>query len=99
MQTWKATEWVMRLIRTQTWTEMKWVTRFSLIAIGALVAIFVVGWVVVSSLGLDRAGTISALLGILFTAALGFGLMGLVFYSNRSGQDEVAGARPSEPRK
>jgi hypothetical protein len=41
-------------------------------------------------LGLDTAGTVALVLGMLFTSALGAALMALVFYSDRSNADEGA---------
>jgi len=40
------------------------------------------------SLGIGTAGLIGLILGSLLTTALGIALMGLVFYSDRSGTDE-----------
>jgi hypothetical protein len=43
---------------------------------------------------MSLAGYLSLVLGGLATLALGMGLMALVFYSNREGFDDRAGARP-----
>ena len=39
---------------------------------------------------LDANITLALVLGILFSSLLGIGLMALIFYSNRSGQDDEA---------
>lgn len=51
------------------------------------------GWAVYAWLSLDSVemsvhGYVAMALGIIFSLALGFGLMGLMFYSSRHGYDE-----------
>jgi hypothetical protein len=59
----------------------------SVIAI-ALLAFWAMGGF--RGLGLDTAGAVALVLGMLFTSALGAVLMVLVFYSDRSNADEGA---------
>jgi hypothetical protein len=59
----------------------------SVIAI-ALLAFWAMGGF--RGLGLDTAGAVALVLGILFTSALGAGLMALVFYSDGNNADEDA---------
>ena len=40
--------------------------------------------------GMSTAGTVAMTLGVLFTLAIGGGLMALIFYSSRRGYDETA---------
>jgi hypothetical protein len=71
---------------------MGWVSRFVLLSVGVVVALLVVVWAVngLSGLGLSIHGMIALSLGIILSVGLGVGLMALVFYSNRSGQDDAA---------
>jgi len=67
-------------------------------AILAVLLIMLVGTIVVSYLGWTSAagtdvpasGYIALALGVIFSLAVGFGLMALVFYSSRAGYDEPA---------
>ena len=64
----------------------------------AVLLIMLIGTVVVSYLGWTSAagtdvpasGYIALALGVIFSLAVGFGLMALVFYSSRAGYDEPA---------
>jgi len=77
---------------------MRWVIRFTLTGVGAVLALLLLWWAAFGfgPLGLDAAGTMAAALGILVTSALGFGLIGLMIYSDRSGRDDAVGAKPPE---
>ncbi|HTY67033.1 MAG TPA: hypothetical protein VMH36_10310 [Alphaproteobacteria bacterium] len=68
-----------------------WAVRFGVGCTAAVVAIIALCWVVFGfgSLGLDATATFAAVLGITLAIGLGVGLMTLVFYSNRSGQDDA----------
>ena len=67
-------------------------------AILAVLLIMLIGTVVISYLGWTSAagtdvpasGYIALALGVIFSLAVGFGLMALVFYSSRAGYDEPA---------
>jgi len=65
-----------------------WIVRFSIACVVGIAAIIAICWLAVGSLGLDPDLLGPLILGITFTTALGVGLMALVFYSSRSGQDE-----------
>jgi preprotein translocase subunit SecF len=71
---------------------MKWVLNYSLICIGAIVGVLVFVWALngFDLAGISTAGLIAVILGTTFTVLVAVGLMGLVFYSNRSGQDDRA---------
>ena len=45
-------------------------------------------WVSLDNVEMSTHGYIAMWLGIMFSLALGFGLMGLMFYSSRHGYDE-----------
>ena len=64
---------------------MRWVVRFSAGCVGAVIVVLGLIWAFggFDNLGLDTAGVIALSLGILFTVALGIGLMAAVFYSER----------------
>jgi len=44
-------------------------------------------WGVVTGVGLSPAGWVFLVLGVVFTIVVGAGLMGLLFYSSRTGKD------------
>jgi hypothetical protein len=58
-------------------------TLFALSAGWALYA-----WMSLDSVRMSGHGYAAMVLGIIFSLALGFGLMGLMFYSNRHGYDD-----------
>src|SRR5580658_3408419 len=77
------------------WRQLSWAARFAIAATTAIVIMLALIWALTGFgwLGLDATATIGALLGIVFAIALAVGLMTLIFYSNRSGMDDVvAGA-------
>jgi hypothetical protein len=45
-------------------------------------------WVALDNVEMSSHGYIAMILGIVFSLALGFGLMGLMFYSSRHGYDD-----------
>lgn len=70
---------------------MTWITKFVLICAAALFGVLALVWLAdgLNGLGLSTHGVIALVLGITISMGLGVGLMALVFYSNRSGQDVV----------
>lgn len=69
---------------------MRWFFLFVAMALGGIALVLLVLWAVngFNGLGLDTAGTVALVFGILVTSLLGVGLMALVFYSDRSNTDE-----------
>jgi hypothetical protein len=69
---------------------MKWFVTFSLGSVAAIAAILAVLWASngFSTGGLSGHGIAAVVLGVTFSVLLAVGLMALVFYSNRSGQDQ-----------
>jgi hypothetical protein len=63
----------------------------AVIAVAIVVAVSVSNWAVIGNSGIDLNGWIALILGVLFTLAIGIGLMTLVFISNRRGYDEPPG--------
>jgi hypothetical protein len=65
---------------------MRWIYKFSAACIGAVIVVLGLVWAFggFENLGLDASGVIALSLGIIFTVALGVGLMAAVFYSERS---------------
>ncbi len=61
----------------------------SAIAIGAVSYWGMTVLVATQGVELSIHGKIALGLGVLFTMAIGFGLMALIFYSNRNGHDET----------
>ena len=47
------------------------------------------GWTIGSGTDVPISGYVSMALGVVLSLAVGFGLMGLVFYSSRRGYDEA----------
>ena len=71
---------------------MKWAVRFLPACLLAIGAVLLVVWLSggFQGTGLNASIALALALGILFSSLLGVGLMALIFYSNRSGQDEEA---------
>ena len=71
---------------------MKWILNYSLICIGAIVGVLAFVWALngFDTAGVSTHGMIAIVLGTTFTVLVAVGLMALVFYSNRSGQDDEA---------
>jgi hypothetical protein len=71
---------------------MRWVAWFILACLLGIGAVVLVVWLSggFEGTGLNVSIALALALGILFTSLLGVGLMALIFYSNRSGQDEEA---------
>ena len=63
-----------------------------ILSLGGLLAVVAVGawygWTSLDGVAITRAGIFAMVLGIVFAAALGGGLMFLVFYSSRHGYDD-----------
>lgn len=56
--------------------------------LGAAGFLAYLGWILGSGAEVTTSGYVSMALGVILSLAVGFGLMGLVFYSSRSGYDE-----------
>lgn len=71
---------------------LPWIARFLIISACGVAVGVALFWILLGfgSLGLDPTATVAAILGITFTVGVGIGLMALVFYSDRSGQDDAA---------
>jgi len=70
---------------------MKWILNYSLACVGAIVAVLLVAW---AAYGFDFSqlstqGIVAIVAGTTLTVLLAVGLMALVFYSNRSGRDDL----------
>lgn len=63
---------------------------FSLYSSGAIGAVLVLAWIFggFDTEGISTHGIIAIVLGTMLTVFVGVGLMALVFYSDRSGQDD-----------
>jgi hypothetical protein len=64
-----------------------------------LVVIGIYAWLTLGDTGMTASGYLAVFLGALGTVALGGGLMGLLFYSNRAGYDERAGESPLDRKR
>ncbi|WP_257168174.1 hypothetical protein [Bradyrhizobium sp. SRS-191] len=58
--------------------------------LGASGFVAYLGWMLGSGADVTTAGYVAMALGVILSLAVGIGLMGLVFYSSRSGYDEPA---------
>jgi hypothetical protein len=65
----------------------------------AVMAVAYSAWRSLADVAMSTSGYVAMVLGALATLAVGAGLMGLVFWSNRKGFDERAGARPEFERR
>jgi hypothetical protein len=69
-----------------------------LIILGASIWFNVVAWTGAGDVQMSGHAIFAMILGIVFSLAVGCGLMFLVFYSNRAGYDDRAGVmRKDEP--
>lgn len=67
-----------------------------LLLLAATLMIAVAGWSFGSGADVPASGYVALALGVIFSLAVGFGLMGLVFYSSRKGYDEPPVLLPAE---
>jgi len=77
------------------WRQLPWAARFATAATTAILFLLALIWALTGfgGLGLDTTATVGAVLGIVFAIALAVALMTLIYYSNRSGMDNLlAGA-------
>jgi hypothetical protein len=82
---------------------MRRMISFGVASLGVIAIALLAFWAMggFRALGLDAAGAVALVLGMLFTSVLGVALMAVVFYSDRSDADEAAyraadGAHDSE---
>jgi hypothetical protein len=68
----------------------RYVISFGMAWLGVITVMLLALWGMGGFSGLDRAGEIALVLGIIFTSGLGAALMALLFYSDRSNADEDA---------
>ena len=73
--------------------------RAGLLMVPVIALLAVYGWWMLGPNALSVNGYIALTLGVLFTLALGVGLMTLVFYSNRYGYDAQVGNNPEDEGK
>ena len=72
----------------------RWIALFCGACVGAVATVLLLIWamngfVSLRSIGLSGNVLIALILGIVLSTGLGVGLMGLVFYSDRSARDEL----------
>jgi hypothetical protein len=70
---------------------MKWIVTFSALCLGMTALILGLLWGMsgFQDIGLQGRGLVALVAGVFLSSALGAGLMALVFYSGRSGQDDA----------
>ncbi len=78
---------------------MRRILGFSAGCVGFILLVMFIVWAMgaFEDINLGTHGWIAFTLGVVVTCALGIGLMALVFYSDRSGQDERAGGGSTSP--
>lgn len=79
---------------------MRWVVRYALICVGVIAALLTVIWagIGIDLEGLGTQGVVAMVLGVVFTVAVGVGLMALTFVSDhrqREHESTDAGKPPS----
>jgi uncharacterized protein YneF (UPF0154 family) len=70
-----------------------------LIILALAVSVAIDAWVAMDQVEMSVHGYIAMTLGIIVSLALGFGLMGLMFYSSRQGYDDAQSEFPRNKRK
>jgi len=65
----------------------------------SMVAVAVYLWISLGSVDMSPVGYLALIGGGLGTLGLGVGLMSLLFYSNRKGYDDRAGAPPRDDKR
>ena len=77
----------------------RWFAIFAASCLGLLAFVYLALWAFngFNGVGLDWAGTIALALGTILSAGLGVGLMGLIFYSDRSQRDRRVGGLDDAP--
>jgi hypothetical protein len=70
---------------------MPWAVKFSLLCVAAITGVGLMSWALTgfSTFGLDAGDFEFLALGSIFTCLVGIGLMAVVFYSDRSGMDQL----------
>ena len=83
--------WTYKMSALTMWRQLPWAAQFPIAATAAIVTLLALIWALTGfgGLGLDATATVGAVLGIVFTIALAVALMTLMFYSNRSGMDDL----------
>jgi hypothetical protein len=71
--------------QTRSWVAVV-IAAAVVLVIGTVIAVL---WTNIGESEISGAGWLAMTLGVIVTLALGVGLMGLVFFSNRRGYDEV----------
>jgi hypothetical protein len=69
----------------------RWLIGYSAMSVGTVAVLLLVIWAVggFTDMGISRDGMVALILAVSITVLLSLGLMGLVFYSGRSGHDET----------
>jgi preprotein translocase subunit SecF len=69
---------------------MKWILTYTLACSAAIGVVLALAWALggIDTEGISTNGIIAIVLGTVFTVLVAVGLMALIFYSNRSGQDD-----------
>ena len=75
-----------------TQTALRWLIGYVLTTLSGIALVLLVLWALDGFQGfnLDAGASAAVVVGIAITSALGVGLMGLIFYSDRIGADEDA---------
>jgi hypothetical protein len=74
--------------RRSTWIAVAIAIAVAIVVIVAMASV----WTGLGDTGISEGGWIALVLGVVFTLALGIGLMALVFISNRRGFDDPGGS-------
>ena len=67
----------------------KWVARIIAGTIALILLLIISAWLSGGFAGMTAQGDVALVLGIVVTVGLSIGLMTLVFYSSRAGQDDI----------
>lgn len=74
-----------------TWNRLSWAVQFAAASVAGIVVIGVAVWLMtgIGALDLDPVAQVAVVIGLTATVALAVGLMGMMFYSQRSGHDDL----------
>lgn len=69
---------------------MRWAGVFGSASVAFIAAVVAIVWIMDGFAGLSLHGTVALVIGTVLSAVLGVVLMGLVFFSARSGADDAS---------
>ena len=83
--------WTLKMSALTMWRQLPWAAQFPIATTTAILVPLALIWACTGfrGFGLDATATVGVVLGLGLTIALAVALMTLIFYSNRSGMDDL----------